>query len=327
MAHNGRDSNSSSTHRIVPLPPTAGRNQAPAMLPTPYPPSRTVVPNRTTINRGAHNTGNIAGWDVITLTNPRPGTERNCNNYTETPLKRSEKNNNTSPGGDNILVPVHTPSRERHQLVFTNDQISVNRTLEQSLLGGGTIPKNRSSTRRVTSFKSEQSITKQPCTFVKEKADLEKPENNQDSIICRECKRCKCEACRNPKHLPSKWLCDGRFLCSGETVVDFCSCMCCIKGTFYHCTKDYDLDSDVTCADKPCSCSPHRRILRWASISAMSVVLPCLCLYWPLWVCLKSADSCYKKCRSNGCRCSRDNDNQKKELVTSKRLLDPNLDS
>ncbi|GFY57018.1 hypothetical protein TNIN_124601 [Trichonephila inaurata madagascariensis] len=56
--------------------------------------------------------------------------------------------------------------------------------------------------------------------------------DHNDSIICRQCRRCKCEACRNPRHLPSKWICNNKCLCSASNIVDYCSCMCCVRGLF-----------------------------------------------------------------------------------------------
>lgn len=56
-----------------------------------------------------------------------------------------------------------------------------------------------------------------------------------DSIICSECNRCRCQSCRTPRPLPSKWLCGDKCLCSAESCVDYVSCLCCVKGLFYHC--------------------------------------------------------------------------------------------
>ncbi|KDR14625.1 Protein sprouty [Zootermopsis nevadensis] len=105
------------------------------------------------------------------------------------------------------------------------------------------------------------------------------------SIVCPECERCRCNSCRNPRPLPSRWLCNNACFCSAETSLDYASCLCCVKGFFYHCSKDYELDHDdgsASCADDPCSCGPRRCLARWGCLAAVSLVLPCLWCYWPL---------------------------------------------
>ncbi|XP_039280300.1 protein sprouty [Nilaparvata lugens] len=126
------------------------------------------------------------------------------------------------------------------------------------------------------------------------------------SIICAECGKCRCEACRQPRRVPSLWLCDNFCLCSSETAVDYASCLCCVKAALYHCgSKDDDYDDDSSCSvDDPCSCSPHRRTSRWACLALASVLLPCLCCYWPLRGCSRLVESCYSACSHRGCRCS-----------------------
>lgn len=65
-----------------------------------------------------------------------------------------------------------------------------------------------------------------------------------DSIICPECSRCRCESCRTPRPLPSRWLCEDKCLCSADSCVDYLSCFCCVKGLFYHCGSNSDDDDD-----------------------------------------------------------------------------------
>lgn len=127
--------------------------------------------------------------------------------------------------------------------------------------------------------------------------------SDASSIICRQCRRCRCEACRGPRALPSKWLCDDKCLCSAPAAVDYGSCMCCVRGLFYHWAKDYEMDSDVSCADQPCSCAPHQRALRWCCLGLLAFPLPCLCCYWPLRGCLALAQAAYSRCTGRGCRC------------------------
>ncbi|KXJ23057.1 uncharacterized protein LOC110251253 [Exaiptasia diaphana] len=89
------------------------------------------------------------------------------------------------------------------------------------------------------------------------------------------------------------------YLCGHDTeeVVDYATCMCCVKGFFYHCTKDSEDEGRI--ADDPCSCSgPLRSCLpRWGCLAVLSIFLPCLLCYLPVAGCRKAASciSCKKK--------------------------------
>jgi protein sprouty family protein 2 len=149
------------------------------------------------------------------------------------------------------------------------------------------------------------------------------------SIICPECGRCRCESCRKPRRLPSRWLCNNACICSAETSLDYASCLCCIKGFFYHCCKDYELDHDdgtASCADEPCSCGPHRFLARWGCLAAVSLVLPCLWCYWPLKGCVGLCEKCYAGYSSQGCRCEPRRDPKLSDVTPEKRLLDSSPD-
>ncbi|XP_027690903.1 protein sprouty homolog 3 [Vombatus ursinus] len=118
-------------------------------------------------------------------------------------------------------------------------------------------------------------------------------------FICEECGRCKCIRCTATRTLPSCWLCKQRCLCSPESLLDYSTCLCCVKGIFYHCSTD---DED-NCADEPCSCGPGSCCARWAAMSLLSLVMPCLCLYPPARGCLKLCQQGYDGLRRPGCRC------------------------
>ena len=81
-----------------------------------------------------------------------------------------------------------------------------------------------------------------------------------ESIICVVCGRCRCAACGTAAALPSRWLCDNSCLCSATAVVDTLSCMCCVKGAFYHCGERMaeDADKEDSWVDSPCSCHNNK---------------------------------------------------------------------
>lgn len=72
-----------------------------------------------------------------------------------------------------------------------------------------------------------------------------------------------------------------------EELLDYCTCMCFVKGAFYHFTKDNEDEGQI--ADEPCSCAgPLSQCLpRWCCLSAFSMLFPCLCCYPPLKGCKK----------------------------------------
>jgi len=81
---------------------------------------------------------------------------------------------------------------------------------------------------------------------------------------------------------------EGQAECSD--LLDCCTCMCCVKALFYHCTKDSKDEGKV--AEHPCSCKgPVRECVgRWGTMGLISVFLPCLLCYLPFEVCLRCHD-------------------------------------
>ncbi|KAG8034083.1 hypothetical protein G9C98_008564 [Cotesia typhae] len=98
----------------------------------------------------------------------------------------------------------------------------------------------------------------------------------------------------------------GTITNSTETALDYASCLCCVKGLFYHCSDaNGSGDSEVggSCADEPCSCSGSRKTARWTCLAALTMVLPCLLCYWPLKGCVTICEACYARHAAQGCKC------------------------
>ena len=77
-------------------------------------------------------------------------------------------------------------------------------------------------------------------------------------------------------------------------LLDCCSCMCCVKAVFYHCTKDRDFERNW--ADQPCSCETGTDCgARWGILGMFSVFLPCLVCYPVIKVCCKFPFNLTKK--------------------------------
>ena len=149
--------------------------------------------------------------------------------------------------------------------------------------------------------------------------NLVNPKPEVDSIICRECGKCKCNACQTPHKLPEYWLCGGSLKCSKDTVVDCLSCMWCVKALFYHCGKNWDetVEDSTNVFDKPCSCSTDYTCARWTCMGVMSLIMPCLLCYLPLRGCAKVSQAVYEKCTASGCRCKQELRQHQPELPPS----------
>lgn len=132
----------------------------------------------------------------------------------------------------------------------------------------------------------------------------EEAELGLHSFICERCGRCKCQECCSPRRLPSCWACGQRCLCSAETVMEYGTCLCCVKGLFYHCSAQDDEDN---CADRPCSCSPAHACARWSIMALLALCLPCLCCYPPARLCLALCQCAHDRATRPGCRCSNTN--------------------
>lgn len=73
---------------------------------------------------------------------------------------------------------------------------------------------------------------------------------------------------------------------NSETLLDCCTCMCCVKGAFYHFTKDCDDEGQI--ADQPCSCAgpSSQCVPRWGCLGIFALFLPCLWCYLPAKGCM-----------------------------------------
>lgn len=268
----------------------------------------------------------------MTLQIPRPENERFPNEYVDAPFTNSNKL--TTLGSRHSMVSSVGPT-VRNQFNSHTTSISIidgvlnhNNNINNNDDSNKVILPNRTSAAQQS---NQLPITKQPSFRSKKDAALHQqfihcPENslsnsqnatssrlnigNSDqlnSIRCPHCNRCRCEECKRPRQLPSKWFCDNNCFCSAETIIDYASCLCCVKALFYHCSKDHELDCEsetIRCAEDPCSCVPYKRATRWGCLSVLSILLPCLCCYWPMRGCVSLCAKCYAKHSRHGCRCN-----------------------
>lgn len=123
-------------------------------------------------------------------------------------------------------------------------------------------------------------------------------------FICEGCGKCKCVECTAPRTLPSCLACNRQCLCSAESALEHGTCMCLVKGVFYHCSNDDEGDS---CADQPCSLSRSHCCSRFLCMGLMSALFPCLLCYPPVKGCLKACQGCYDRLHRPGCRCKNSN--------------------
>lgn len=295
----------------------------------------------------------------VSLATPRPDGERIINEYVETPFKQQSnvvERRLDGVGGGIVLVDTidgkrsgnDCPKKERarsrgkhatdtgiipslHRASAVNNtggsrrrDLDANNPSGIVLSGpGSTINATPATVRILREGGDRRAVTKQPVSFTKEPANALGSTRNYDpaglSIICEYCGRCRCESCREPPPLPNRWLCNDSCFCSAETILDYASCLCCVKGLFYHCVdgnggsagpgsgatgpSSMDVDNGDSCADQPCSCTGNRTLSRWACLSALTLAMPCLLCYWPLKGCVAVCEACYARHASQGCRC------------------------
>ena len=70
-----------------------------------------------------------------------------------------------------------------------------------------------------------------------------------------------------------------------DDAIDYGTCMTCVKGIFYHCTKD-DVDGGVV---DPCTCTGSKSgiLKRWLCLGFLGCLMPCLFCYLPAKGCLR----------------------------------------
>ena len=131
-----------------------------------------------------------------------------------------------------------------------------------------------------------------------------KAKPGEHAYPCPRCGKCMCPYCKGEKRNKSrKLLCNGRFLCNTDSVVDALTCFCCVRACFYHCSNR---DNDELCTVKPCSCQESNRCVRWASIVALTPLLPCLLCYPVARGCVRMCNACNEYLKP-GCKCKESN--------------------
>nr|CAH7725670.1 unnamed protein product [Callosobruchus chinensis] len=275
--------------RARPPPPVMSQHQPPTIAP--LPPLRTtplplpLAPITALTGLGQTTT---ATGSVVTLAVPRPENERATNEYVEAPFRST---GSLHHGAGAAAPHLHLP------------------TAAASLPPAPTRPHRLP--LHPAPLAAATAVTKQPASASFSK---EPPHGNaaaagagecaaRPSIVCPECGRCRCESCQLPRPLPQRWCCRDSCLVSADSVIDYASCLCCVKGLFYHCGDAES--SGESCADEPCGCAGERRAARWACMGALACALPCLWLYWPLQGCKRAVETCYARHSRTGCRCRR----------------------
>lgn len=313
------------------------RIPAPSPVPSSAAPSSTLAPASNFISNAI---STVVGTspspfnNSVTLQIPRPENERLPNEYVDTPFTNQNNSKLTTPGSRHSLATSTVPNRNQLNS-HTTDISTIDGILVLSHNNNNKILPNRTSTAqrpnllpitKQPSFRSTDTLSKKDAALHQQFShcpedsilssqnaannnglNISSASDQLNSIRCPQCNRCRCEECKRPRQLPSKWFCDNNCFCSAETIIDYASCLCCVKALFYHCSKDHELDCEsetIRCAEDPCSCVPYKRASRWGCLSVLSVFLPCLCCYWPMRGCVSLCAKCYAKHSRHGCRCN-----------------------
>ena len=254
----------------------------------------TAVPtNRILLNGLTTNISTIDGILMLNHNNINDNDNNNIN-INDNINNNNSNNNNNINNCNKLVLPIRISADQRPNLLPITKQPSCRNTLIKK----DTNLHQQFSRNENGTLSSQNTINS---GFSMSTSD------RLNTIRCPQCNRCRCEECKRPRQLPSKWFCDNNCFCSAETVIDYASCLCCVKALFYHCSKDYELDCEnesIRCAEDPCSCVPYKRSSRWGCLSFLSVLLPCLCCYWPMRGCVTLCASCYARYSRHGCRCN-----------------------
>ena len=256
----------------------------------------------------------------ITLSEPRPGQERAQNVYVDAPLPKHHSRTLMTNGSKSAATdatassPAAIAAPSPHSSVTTKVHNTAAAAAEAKAAATRTKSKAAALTpaaemppqKKQLQGSSSMSTTPIETSSLESLARRSKGESHimapplvppaeEDSIICRRCGRCRCHACRAPRRLPERWLCDNSVHVSASSVVSCLSCMCAADAVLYHCGKDTLEDTSTG--------NIKGGKWRWVCAAALSLIFPCLCCYLPLKGCQKVTEVAYAKAMSNGCRC------------------------
>jgi protein sprouty homolog 2 len=319
ITSSGSSTGNSHFHMELPelLPiPTLNRSLTPTSL---------VSPGTFLINNSLNSVAGRTSSDGnnVSLQLPRPEIERLPNEYVDTPCTGQKNKKVVTTDSHHPFVCSTASSRDRNNI--TSNLSTLDEITNKNSLHNQTETPQRLNFLPITkqpSFRKKSFIDKNNVLQCNHSSDerILFPQNSSNngliishtndqlnSITCPQCSRCRCEECQRPRQLPSKWICDDNCYCSAETIIDYASCLCCVKALFYHCSKDHEFDCEnetIRCAEDPCSCVSYKRASRWGCLSVLSIFLPCLCFYWPMRGCIGLCAKCYTKYSRHGCRCS-----------------------
>lgn len=250
---------------------------------------------------------------------PAPEHRHQKSNLVTSPGSRTSGQQETQEERPNNLrnLPSLTQSGNTHTSISSREGVPRSSSVEDSQSSIRTSVGSTSSGQRLLSSPADSSqiIRAQPKRVELNSEEL-KPLNDESRAVvavpgsgskskgahsnkCEDCGRCRCPECSRPRALPSCWMCGRRCMCSVQSAVEYGTCVCCVKGLFYHCSSD---DED-TCADKPFSCTQPHCCVRWATASLLSLCFPCLLCYLPAKGCVAACQCCYDRVTRPGCRC------------------------
>ncbi|XP_078602186.1 uncharacterized protein LOC144876593 [Branchiostoma floridae x Branchiostoma japonicum] len=221
--------------------------------------------------------------DVLSIDQIKPSSHRVENEYVD-PFKKTKNNNSLQRTSTGSLRSVNTIVRVDSR--SDRDHVEV-----------------RTVAHKKPKFQHNTSTIKKETDKNKIKVRTEIKSEEHPFFQCSECGRCICPDCAEKKiESTNDATCGNRLMCTSEDALDYATCMCCVKGVFYHCSKD-NCDDDFRSADNPCSCSRKHCFLRWTALGLMGMFLPCLLCYLPVRGCMRLTTACNHREHKKGCLC------------------------
>ena len=173
---------------------------------------------------------------------PRPHSQRQLNEYTETPTR----SNSEEPSSKKSSDCSKNHSKNDKLKAETGSETAIKEQPHKGNLSPHCFEPPSGSSK----------LTDEPNPKRDYKSELKAAKRaaakSKNSIFCPQCGKCRCDACQRPRILPQRWLFNDRCRCSSQSVLDTITCMCCAKAFFYHCSSETSDDDDDDGANDSC---------------------------------------------------------------------------
>ncbi|XP_064635819.1 protein sprouty homolog 4-like [Lineus longissimus] len=134
---------------------------------------------------------------------------------------------------------------------------------------------------------SEEELKRDISKEIVSDPETQPPMINWDLLSPKQRLMLRFHRCTHPVDPPYRYMCGGKCGYNANVCLHMTTCLCFVRGLFYHMYIDEEIDEDFTSADAPCACTGPHCLGRWGCLAASSIIMPCLCCYIPLRCCME----------------------------------------